>query len=432
MERREFVKGLAAGLVAVPLLREAAAALGSRLESLRADLGASAQGPAYWERVGREFMLNPDLVHLNTGSVGAAPQMVIEALAACARQIEGDPVHNVWGGVGDAMEEVRARAAAFIGADVDEVMITRNTTEGMNETAVGLHLSPGDEVLTTDHEHGGGMACWQYLAKHAGVRVRYLEIPDPVQSKEQLVGLVAAQLTPKTRVCSFSHVCTITGMVFPMAEVAALTRPRGIVLVCDGAQVPGMLQVDVKRLGVDVYCSSSHKWMLAPKGSGLLYVRREMQERVAPPMLSNGMHAYTGATGTRNVPTIVAHGVAIDFHNAIGRDQVEARCRQLSSLVRERLGAIPGLTCLSPAAPELSSAICTFAVDRARGDSSQIATRLFAEHRIVVKVAQGTYAYVPPEEARPRNHNALRISTHIYNSERQVERLADALASMVG
>jgi selenocysteine lyase/cysteine desulfurase len=431
MERRNFVKGLAAGLVAMPLLPEAAAALVSRLEGLQADLSASKPEGPFWQRVRKEFMLNPDLVHLNTGSVGASPQMVVDALANCARQLEGDPLNNVWGGIGSGAEEVRTKAAAFIGADVSEVTITRNTTEGMNETAVGLHLKPKDEILTTNHEHGGGMACWQYLAKHAGVTVRCLEIPDPVHGKAQLVDLVASQLTKKTRVCSLSHIDTITGMVFPLAEVAALTRPLGIVLVCDGAQVPGMLQVDVKALGVDVYCSSSHKWMLAPKGSGLYYVRKEMQERVTPPLLYNGMNVYTGATGTRNVPTILAHGVAMDFHNAIGRDKVEARCRQLSRLVREQLSAIPGLTCLTPEPEELSSGLCTFALDPAKGTSGQLAGRLAAEHNILVKTAQGTYAYVPAEQAKPHNYNALRISTHVYNNEEQVLRLAAALRAML-
>jgi isopenicillin-N epimerase len=432
MERRNFVKGLAAGLVAMPMLPEAVAALASRLDSLQTDLSSGKQDGPYWQRVRKEFMLNPDLVHLNTGSVGACPQMVVDALANYARQLEGDPLNNVWGGIGAGVEEVRAKAAASIGASVDEVTITRNTTEGMNETAVGLHLAPKDEVLTTNHEHGGGMACWQYLAKHYGVIVRYLELPDAVHSKAQLVDLVASQLTKRTRVCSFSHIDTITGMVFPMAEVAALTRPRGIVLVCDGAQVPGMLQVDVKALGVDVYCSSSHKWMLAPKGSGLYYVRKEMQERITPPLLYNGMNVYTGATGTRNVPTILAHGVAMDFHNAIGRDKVEARCRQLSALVRDQLQAIPGLTCLTPAEPELSSGLCTFALDPAKGTSGQLAGRLAAEHNILVKTAQGTYAYVPAEQAKPQNYNALRIATHVYNTEEQVMRLAGALRGMLG
>jgi isopenicillin-N epimerase len=275
------------------------------------------------------------------------------------------------------------------------------------------------------------MVCWQYLAKHNGVKVRYLEIPDPIRSKGQLLDLVEQQLTPRTRVCSFSHVDTITGMLYPMAEISRITRPREIVLVCDGAQVPGMLQVDVKQLGVDVYCSSSHKWMLAPKGSGLFYIRKEMQDRVAPPMLFNGMQAYTGASGTRNVPTILAHGVAMDFHNAIGRDKVEARCRQLNRLMRQRLEGIPSLTCITPEPEELSSAMCTFSLDPDKGTNGEIGGRMYKEHNIIIKTAQGTYAYVPSDEAHPRNPNALRFSTHVYNNEEQVERTAEALSQML-
>lgn len=431
MERRDFVKGLAAGVAALPFLPEVGNALASRLHRLRADLADREADEQFWRRVGTEFALNPDLIHMNTGSTGAAPRLVIDALCNYAREIEGDPLNNVWGGIGRGMEEVRAKAAEFIGADKEEIAITRNTTEAMNATAAGLHLEPGDEVLTTDHEHGGGMVCWQYLAKHHGVKVRYVEVPDPVQSPEQIVHLVEQHITPRTRVCSFSHVDTITGMIFPMAQVARLTRPRGIVLVCDGAQAPGMLNVDVKKLDVDMYCSSSHKWMLAPKGSGLLYIRKEMQDRIQPIALFSNYHVYSASSGTRNVPTILGHGVAMDFHNAIGRDRVERRCRRLNWYMREQLAEIPALTCVSPKPREMASGLCTMAIDSARGRNGEIVNRLYKEHKVTVKPAQPTYAYVPGAEADPRNHNALRFSTHIFNDERQVDRVVEILRKML-
>ena len=212
----------------------------------------------------------------------------------------------------------------------------------MNAVAQGLSksLRPGDEILTTSHEHPGGSVCWEYLAKTQGVKIIQIPMPAPVSDRAQILRLVSDHITPRTRVCSFSHVETITGLQMPLAEIAAITRPREILLVCDGAQAPGMLRIDVKALGVDTYASSSHKWMLAPKGSGLLYIRKEAQERIQPLVLSTGYNAYTAASGTRNVAQILGHGLTMDFHNAIGRDRVEARCRALSNHLRRRLGEI--------------------------------------------------------------------------------------------
>ncbi len=431
MQRRVFVKGIAAGMMALPVMPGAGQALASRLENLRSDLAGHEEGAEFRRRMSAEFALNPGLIHMNTGSIGAAPGLVVDALCNYARQLEGDPLNNVWGGIGDGMEAVRARAAEFLGAETDEVAITRNTTEAMNMTAEGLHLEPGDEVLTSDHEHGGGMVCWQYLARHRGIRVRYIEITDPVQSPGQIVELVERHLTPRTRVCSFSHVCTITGMIFPMAQVARITRPRGIMLVCDGAQGPGMLNVDVKKLDVDMYCSSSHKWMLAPKGSGLLYIRKEAQDRIRPLSLHSGYRVYSASGGTRNVPTILAHGVAMDFHNAIGRDRIEQHCRRLSWGLREQLSLIPGMTCISPEPPEMASGMCTLAVDPQKASAADLASRLYQDHRITVKTAQSTYAFVPAAEANPVDHNALRFSTHVYNDAAQVEHVVDTIRRML-
>ena len=289
----------------------------------------------------------------------------------------------------------------------------------MNAVAQGLSalLKPGDEVLTTNHEHPGGSVCWDYLAKHHGVRIVTIAMPAPVKDKGQVLELVAKHITPRTRVCSFSHVETITGLRMPLAEIAALTRPREIFLVCDGAQAPGMLQVDVKALGVDTYASSSHKWMLAPKGSGLLYIRKEVQDRIQPLVLSTGYQAYTSASGTRNVCQILGHGLAMDFHNAIGRDRVEARCRALSDHLRRRLLENPALKLLTPTHDELSSGMVTFSL--LRGKNDQVYERLHADHDILVKV-------VPKAE-----YNALRFSTHVFNLEDELDRTAEVLKSLL-
>ena len=423
MERRAFVKGLAAATAAAQMWPELAQGVGDRLRTLRTETDALA-GNDLWRRVRQEFQLNPGLVHFNTGSVGAAPRVVTDTVSSFLNQLEGNPNHNVWGPVSKKAEEARGRAAEFIGADLTEVAITRNTTEGMNQVAGGIDLDPGDEILTTNHEHGRGICCWEHLQKHLGVRVNYLKMPNPVRDKEQFLRVFEQHLTPRTRVVSLMHVDTITGMVYPLADVAAITRPRGIILVCDGAHAPGMLNVDLRALGVDTYASSSHKWMLAPKGSGLLYIRREVQDRVHPVSLYSGYNVYSASMGTRNVAHIIGHGVAMDFHNTLGRDVVEARCRQLSNRLRTHLLQVPRLRLLTPTQPELSSGLVTFAVDGMK--RAEISKWLFGEHNMIVKNAQGTYAFAtdPDVKAKAEDYNCLRFSTHIFNTEDEVDRLA--------
>lgn len=428
MKRRAFFKGVAAA-AAVPLLPAAVAGLAERLGSLGRDVTAASSERVLWQRVRREFRLHPGLVHLNCGSIGATPRVVTDALAAYLTELEGNPLANTWGGLGHEMEKVRAKGAEFIGAELDEIALTRNTTEGMNHVAGGLDLQAGDEVLTTNHEHGGGMVCWQHLARTRGVVVRCIKMPNPVQNAAQILQLVEDHLTPRTRVCSFSHIDTITGLQMPLAAIAALTRPRDILLVCDGAQAPGMLAVDVKALGVDTYASSSHKWMLAPKGTGLLYIRQEVQDRVRPAFTYSGYNAYSASSGTRNVPQILAHGVAMEFHNAIGRPRIEARCRQLCGYVRQRLAAIPQLAPITPPQRALSSGIVSFSL--ASGSHSKVVAAL-QQRAIFLKSAQGTYAYVEDAGVPKENYNAIRISTHVFNDETDIDRAVEALQAVLG
>jgi selenocysteine lyase/cysteine desulfurase len=429
MERRTFLTGLGASFGAFPFLRTVARGAGTRLQQLAEDVAAANDPTSLWRRVRQEFQLHPGFTHLNCGSLGATPPLIVDAVAGVQRAIEGDPAGRVFGWGGEEMERVRARAAAFIGANLDEVAFTRNTTEGMNAVAGGLGLKSGDRVLTSNHEHGGGMVCWQHLRRHHGVAIEYFEMPRRARSQSQLYDLVRVHLTAGTRVVSLSDIDTITGVRLPLKEIALVTRELDVLLVCDGAQAPGMVPVDVHELGVDTYALSGHKWMLGPKGSGMLYVRREVQDRVQPMLLHEGYGSYTASTGTRNVAGIVGLLATMDFHAAIGRERVVARCRELSLNLRAQLEEIPEVQTFTPPNPELSGALVTCALRR--GDASEVVRRLRDEHQILVKRVQQTFAYCAEDDLAREDYNAIRFSTHIFNDEAEIDRAVAALRGMV-
>ncbi len=412
MERRSFVRN-ALGLATIPLLPETR----KQLEVLAHDLGQEQEDAAFWRRVRAEFLLNPGYLHLNCGTIGSTPRVVVDATTGFFWETEGQPQGHVFGGESrQRMEAVREKAAEFLGATVDETVLTRNTTEGMNSVAMGLSLSRGDQILTTNHEHPGGAVCWDHLAEHDGVEIVTIEMPAPVRDRAQILELVERHITPRTKVCSFSHICTITGLVMPLAEISQITRPRGILLVADGAQAPGMLNVNVKDLGVDTYASSSHKWMLSPKGCGLLFIRDEVQDQIKPMMLRSGYGVYTASGGTRNVPTILGHGVAMDFHNTIGRDRIEGRCRALRRRLLERFSDIPSLRMLTPEDETMTGGILT--VSLGRGRHGEVRNRMLEDHQVILKTGRADY-------------NAIRFSTHIFNSENDIDRAVDYFGRLI-
>ena len=411
MKRRSFVQRMTAA-AAVPWLLGAT----RDLSGVQDALTAAPDEPAFWKEVRAQFLLRPGLTHMNSATIGATPRPVVSALTDFLWETESNPQDQVFGAPHLRMDEVRTTAAGFLGASVPEVALMRNTTEGMNAVAQGIQLRPGDQILTTNHEHPGGSVCWEYVAQRVGAEIVKIEMPAAVQSVEQVVDLVSSQLTSRTRVCSFSHVCTITGLVMPLARISELTRPRDILLVCDGAQAPGMLDVDVRALGVDTYASSSHKWMLAPKGTGILYIREGVQDRVRPLFLHSGFGAYTASSGTRNVATVLAHGVAMDFHDTIGRGKVEARCRELRVRLRTQLEELDGLTVLTPRDEALCGGILTISLEK--GDYREVRRTMLEEHDFVLKNGRAEY-------------NAIRISTHIFNSEDDVDRMVEALGRVL-
>jgi len=297
---------------------------------------------AYWLELRKQFLIPADEIYLNNGTVGSSPAPVLRAIFDGYNQTEKmdqqDPEdYPIWGYA--AWNEFRDPLAAFVGCKRDEIALLRNATEANSYIANGIDMKPGDEVLMTDQEHPGGEQPWNLRAKRYGVVVKKITLPKPVQNSAQVLKLFNDAITPRTRVIFFSHITTVTGVVLPAKEICALARSKGILSAVDGAHVTGMMRLDVHDLGCDLYSSSPHKWLQAPKGSGFLYVRDEVIDRLWNTIATEGWEEPKlraerfQRIGSSNVPSLWGLRASIDLANKIGMERIERRHRQQADYI---------------------------------------------------------------------------------------------------
>ena len=361
-----------------------------------------------------DFAFAPGLVYLQTGSMGPTPRPVMERTIAVWKQLELDPVAYGYGEHERAMDDVRAQAAAFLHCKTEELVLTRSTTEGMNWVAQGLTLAAGDHVLTTDQEHPGGRVCWDYIARRFGVIVDVVAIPPGENDAQAIVDRMRKAITPRTRVLSFSHLLSSTGLRMPVAELSALARSRGCIVVVDGAQAVGGIAVDVKALGCHAYATSGHKWLLAPKGTGLLYLSKEVGKTIDPIALQGGRAAYSESSGVTGIPSVLGMGAAIAYVSALRIGAVETHNLGLRNRLFAALQDVPKLRVVGAPPGPLASPLLTFQLpDDIRSD--EFHNRLREKHNVQLKVV-------------PKNWlNGNRVSTHLFNTEQDVDALVTAL-----
>ncbi len=430
MKRRKFMQTMAAGVVAHSPFQRQTEKVEQQFRRLRRRLDDATDEEEFWARVQKCFLLDPQIIHLNCGSIGATPEVVVSSLNEFTREIEKNPHENFWGdGLGQQLESVRTAAAKFIHASLEEISLTRNTTEGMNRIAGGLDLAAGDEILTSNHEHPGGIVGWQHLEKHKGVKIVRVKFPTATDSHQEMLKRIRQNITRRTKVFSFCHIDTITGTVMPIQSLVKMAREHRAFFVCDGAQAPGMIPVDVKKLGVDAYVSSSHKWMLAPKGSGLLYIREKSKPQVHAMAMSWGFKSYNASVGTRDIAHLLAHGIAMRFHQTIGPEKIAKRVRELNAYLADKLSSLPGLKRMTHT--QDFAGIVTFAVDRKIASSHEIVEQLKDKHRVYVKATQHSSTMERDKRENRTDYNALRFSTHIFNRKDQIDRAVKWLAAML-
>jgi len=426
LERRGFLQAFGAA-VAVGALPPSATSEAGRIESglcsaappLPSDALFRSRPEAYWAELRKQWLFRPGFLYLNNGTVGSCPLPVvrpwIEAILK-TEEMEDDNTEQypLWGY--GPWDEYRKPVAEFINASFEDVALVRNATEGLNYVANGLDMKPGEQVLTTDEEHPSGLQPWRLKSKRYGIEVKQVTMPKPPKNKQQILDLLEAGRTPQTRVVMISHVNTTTGCVMPAKEICAWARQHNLLTLVDGAHAVGMIPVDVRDMGCDFYVSSPHKWLLAPKGCGLLYIREQVCDRLWNTITSAGWDnpklraARLQSFGSTNVSLLAGWKAAMDFWKTIGPQRIERRIRDLHADLKKRMAEIPGAVIQSAPGEEFTGAI--LAVDFPKQDRRKMQDWMYQKHRIRIRGTSAT---------------RLRLSTHIYHSAADLDRFLEAL-----
>lgn len=426
LDRKTFLRSLGAGALGLFAARQLGA-MDIEPESTSAMPAWDETDPeSFWRQVRAQFSMTPERTYFNTGGLGPAPRRVLDMLTMASRQLQErvETGHEFFA-------QARAIVAAYFGAKPDEVCFTRNCTEGNCIVATGLELAAADEVILDSHAHPGGSFAWLNRQRTEGIVVKTFE-PDPLRA-EGNVERIAALITPRTRVIQVSHVTSPTGILLPLPAIAQLAQQHHLWFHVDGAQSAGMIPVNLPALGCDSFATSGHKWIGGPHETGVLWIRGDKLKQVIPrqvgayssedvdlnhpgPFLySPGAHRFE--YGTRNAASVLALAEATRFQNEIGGSRIAARGHALADRVRAGFEKIDGVEILTPSDPAMHGSILTFRTPKM--PYGKIFERLLVDHHLRTR---------PVSEV---GLDATRISTHLFNSLEECDRLIGALGEVL-
>jgi isopenicillin-N epimerase len=409
----------------------------------------------------RHWALDPAITFLNHGSFGATPREVLEAQRRWQDRMEAQPVQFLARDLPGLLAETRAALGAIVGADADDLAFVANATGGVNAVVRSLHFEPGDELLTDDHEYNATINVLRHVAERDGARVVVARIPFPTVAEDDVVEAMLGAVTDRTRLVLISHVTSPTALVFPVERIVAALAERGIETLIDGAHAPGMLPLDLDRIGAAWYTGNLHKWVCAPKGSGFLHARRDRQPGIRPGTISHGANAELGTSaahggaghggstryraefdwqGTLDPTPWLAVGDALRHVGGLvdgGWPALMNRNHELTLQARSRLAGILAVDPATLAPPSMlgsmvalplpsSGPLAMAGAGSSPLDTDPLQQILIDRFRIEVPI----YPWpVPSAESLHPTRRLMRISSALHNDAGDIDRLADALES---
>ncbi|MFQ5630152.1 MAG: aminotransferase class V-fold PLP-dependent enzyme [bacterium] len=424
--RRRFLQQLLGGVTAtatLPSLLFAKNKLPLEQFTQAAKALASSGDERFWQLVKEQFPLRKGLILMNAANLCPTPYPVIEAVNKLARDVDADASFQNRGKFRELHEQTVQALAEYLGADTDEVVITRNTSEGNNLVVGGLDLKTGDEVVIWDQNHPTNNVAWDVRAQRYGFSVKRVSTPNAPKHANELIVPFENAITKNTRVLAFSHISNVSGVALPVKEICTLAREKNILTLVDGAQSFGFLDLDLHDLGCDFFTGSAHKWFVGPKEAGILFVRKERGKDLWPIQVGVGWEqakergAWKFSTlGQREDARVCAMKTAIDFHNSIGKNNVEKRVRQIAATLKSKIGKrISGTKFHTPLKPEQSGGVVVFALPRV--DARKAFQTLYEKHNIGCAPMRGDFT-------------GIRLSPHIYNTMEEVERVVATLEEL--
>jgi selenocysteine lyase/cysteine desulfurase len=420
MDRRDLFRSaplaaLAFSSDALPRLNAALAAQGSKpADSLAVD-------EDFWFQVRHMFTVDRNIINLNNGGVSPSPKIVMESEKRYLEISNMGPAHFMWRVIGPEVESVRRRLAQAFGCDSEEIAITRNASEALEIVQMGLDLKAGDEVLTTNQDYPRMLTTWRQRERREGIVLKEISFPVPA-TLDDLYTRIEKAVTPKTKVIHICHITNRTGQIFPVKRISQMARARGIEVVVDGAHAFGQFPFKRDDLDCDFYGTSLHKWILAPVGTGFLYVRKSKIEKVWPLMAApEAMKADIRKfeeIGTHPASQRNSITEALTFHESIGVERKAARFRYLRKRWSHRLRALPGVRLHTSDDPELSAGIGTVGIDGF--DIPKLASYLMEKHKILV---------VPIVTAK--EYAGLRVTPNVYTTLEEIDTFASVMEEII-
>ncbi|HAY37697.1 MAG: aminotransferase class V-fold PLP-dependent enzyme [Bacteroidetes Order II. Incertae sedis bacterium] len=376
-----------------------------------------AQDEDFWHEIQQAFTVDRSLVNLNNGGVSPAPAIVQQAMKAHLDYMNQAPVYTMWRILQPQAEGVRQRLAREFGASAEEIALTRNASEGLQICQNGFDFEPGDEVLTTTQDYGRMINTFKQRERRDGIVLKQFSIPIPAEDPDEIVRLFEANITPKTKAILMCHIINITGQILPVKGVVQMARKRGIPVIVDGAHSFAHFAFKQEDLDCDYFATSLHKWLLAPIGTGMLYVRKNKIKDLWP------MQAATEARdedirkfeeiGTHPEANQIAISEALTFHQGIGAENKEARLRYLRDYWANRLLEHDRIYLNTSQDPRFSCCIGNVGI---RGiDTTLVGKYMWDEHRIIIT------------PIKHKEFEGARVTANVYTTIEELERFCDAM-----
>ena len=425
LDRRQFLFSAGRGIGLAALSSGVVASLYNNLQAATRSIAhlspeQVASDEDFWFEIQRAFTTSRGIINLNNGGVSPSPRIVTEALVRYQWEQEDTTAYTMWQILEPQSETIRSSLADLFGCDREEIAITRNASESLEILLMGMDLKSGDEILTTTQDYPRMLTTLRQREAREGLRLNLVKIPIPPKNLDEITAAFEKGITTKTRVILISHMINITGQITPVKAVCELARSKGIEVIVDGAHSFAQFNFTQKDLGCDFFGTSLHKWLMAPKGTGLLYVKREKIEKIWPLMAAEKKQATDirkfEEIGTHSAAPRLAIGEAILFHNGIGGKRKEARLRYLSRYWMNRLRDLPNVRFNTSFDDDQSCAIGNVNIEGV--DPVAIGSHLMSKHKIF------TTPIVHDE------FKGLRITPNVYTTIDELNRFCAVMESV--